>query len=109
MRETMKRLFSFLLVLCMVLTMLPASVIAAQLSQIKLPTNHNKNMTITQSASTQNETDLFVFAGQSNMMGAAVLQPQVNAFTDQSLEYKYMPRLRGEETGSFVPVQNSAG
>ena len=53
--------------------------------------------------------DFFVFAGQSNMMGAAVLEPQVNTFTDQAWEYKYMPKLRGAETGSFVPAQNSAG
>jgi len=53
--------------------------------------------------------DLFVFAGQSNMMGAAVLEPEVDSFTDQAWEYKYMPKLRGAETGSFVPAQNSAG
>ncbi len=53
--------------------------------------------------------DLFVFAGQSNMMGAAVLEPEVDTFTDNAWEYKYMPKLRGQETGSFVPAQNSAG
>ena len=55
------------------------------------------------------DVDLFVFAGQSNMMGAAVLEPEVNTFTDNSFEYKYMPKLRGETTGSFVPAQNPAG
>ena len=53
--------------------------------------------------------DLFVFAGQSNMMGAAVLEPKVNTFAEQAWEYKYMPKLRGAETGAFVPAQNSAG
>ena len=53
--------------------------------------------------------DLFVFAGQSNMMGAAVLEPEVNDFTENSLEYKYMPKLRGSESGSFVPAKNPAG
>jgi hypothetical protein len=53
--------------------------------------------------------DLFVFAGQSNMMGAAVLAPQDNRFTDQALEYKYLPRLRGAATGSFVKAQHPAG
>ena len=57
----------------------------------------------------KNPIDLFVFAGQSNMMGAAVLEPQIETFTDKSLEYKYMPKLRGAETGSFVPAQNPAG
>jgi len=53
--------------------------------------------------------DLFVFAGQSNMMGAAVLEPETDTFTDKALEYKYMPKLRGAETGSFVAAQNPAG
>ena len=43
------------------------------------------------------------------MMGAAVLEPEVNTFTDQAWEYKYMPKLRGAETGAFVPAQNSTG
>lgn len=59
--------------------------------------------------STSAPTDLFVFAGQSNMMGAAVLEPEVNAFTDLALEYKYMPKLRGQATGNFVSAQNPAG
>ena len=54
-------------------------------------------------------TDLFVFAGQSNMMGAAILEPEVNTFTDLALEYKYMPKLRGQATGNFVSAQNPAG
>ncbi len=53
--------------------------------------------------------DLFVFAGQSNMMGAPILPPEMNNFTDKALEYKYMPKLRGQETGSFVSAQNPAG
>ena len=43
------------------------------------------------------QIDLFVFAGQSNMMGAATLEPEVNTFTDKAMEYKYMPRhLQGD-------------
>ncbi len=38
MKETLKRLLGFVLVLCMVLTMLPASAIAAQIDHIHLPT-----------------------------------------------------------------------
>ena len=56
-----------------------------------------------------NPVDLFVFAGQSNMMGAAVLEPETDSFTDKSLEYKYIPKLRGSESGSFVSAQNPAG
>lgn len=55
------------------------------------------------------DIDLFVFAGQSNMMGASVLEPEVDTFTDKSLEYKYVPKLRGEATGTFVSAQNPAG
>ena len=55
------------------------------------------------------DIDLFVFAGQSNMMGASVLEPKADTFTDKSFEYKYVPRLRGETIGSFVPAQNPAG
>ncbi len=57
----------------------------------------------------QTEIDLFVFAGQSNMMGAAVLAPRINEFTDRALEYKYMPRLRGEAVGAFVKARHPAG
>lgn len=55
------------------------------------------------------KVDVFIFAGQSNMMGASVLKPEVDTFTDKSLEYKYVPKLRGAETGSFVSAQNPAG
>lgn len=59
--------------------------------------------------SDSDNVDLFVFAGQSNMMGAPVLEPEVNDFTDKALEYKYMPKLRGQNTGDFVLAQNPAG
>lgn len=55
------------------------------------------------------DVDLFVFAGQSNMMGAAVLEPKDNSFTNMAVEYKYMPRARGAERGYFVLPQNPAG
>ena len=53
--------------------------------------------------------DLFVFAGQSNMMGAAALGPQTDTFTDKAWEYKYMPRLRTGEAGEFVPAGYPVG
>lgn len=93
----MKKSLALILVLVMLLGMLPMQTLAAEAAALNTNTAN------------QSETDLFVFAGQSNMMGAAVLEPQVNSFTDQSLEYKYMPKLRGEETGDFVSAQNPAG
>lgn len=53
--------------------------------------------------------DLFVFAGQSNMMGAAHLAPVDNPVTEDALEYKYAPVLKGGERGEFVYAQNPAG
>lgn len=55
------------------------------------------------------DVDLFIFSGQSNMMGACALPPTK---TEKSLfcyEYKYKKRLRGGDTGEFVYAQNPAG
>ena len=58
----------------------------------------------------QNEmVDLFVFAGQSNMMGAAHLPPIDNPITTDSFEYKYQAVLKGGDKGEFVYAQNPAG
>ena len=51
------------------------------------------------------EIDLFVFSGQSNMMGAAVLEPERDVFTDMALEYKFMPRLPAVPGGGGFPYQ----
>ena len=55
------------------------------------------------------EVDLFVFAGQSNMMGAAHLGPSEEIITESAYEYKYAPILRGEKKGKFVYAQHPAG
>ena len=57
----------------------------------------------------QEEIDLFVFAGQSNMMGAAHLAPVENPITYGSYEYKYQPILKGEDKGTFTYAQHPAG
>ena len=46
--------------------------------------------------------DLFVFAGQSNMMGAAVLPPKLPLSVTDSYEYKHKPRRLGADKGEFV-------
>lgn len=49
----------------------------------------------------QKNRPLFVFAGQSNMMGAAVFQPtDMFSFID-SYEYLHKPRRMGEKKGEF--------
>ena len=68
-----------------------------------------ENGTCTHCGAADPGVDLFVFAGQSNMMGAAALPPQQDTFTDKSWEYKYLPRLRGGDRGEFVPPQHPAG
>ena len=93
----MKRIVSWILTLVMLCSVLPREtmvVSAVESSDAAVPTS---------------DIDLFVFAGQSNMMGAAVLEPEVDTFTENALEYKYMPRLRGADTGAFVAAQNPAG
>ena len=57
----------------------------------------------------QESVDLFVFAGQSNMMGAAHLEPEYGGKTYYAYEYKYMNRLKGGDKGEFVYAQNPAG
>ena len=46
--------------------------------------------------------DLFVFAGQSNMMGAAVLPPVLPIDTKDSYEYKHKAKRLGAPEGDFV-------
>ena len=46
--------------------------------------------------------DLFVFAGQSNMMGAAVFPPRQEICLKDSYEYKHKVRRLGAERGEFV-------
>jgi hypothetical protein len=53
--------------------------------------------------------DLFVFAGQSNMMGAAVLPPVVEIVATDSYEYKHKPRRMGAEHGEFVAAGYPCG
>ena len=55
------------------------------------------------------KVDLFVFAGQSNMMGAAHLPPMDNPITYDAFEYKYQNVLKGGDKGEFVYAQNPAG
>ena len=57
----------------------------------------------------QQKIDLFVFAGQSNMMGAAHLPPEDNPVTYYAFEYKYQPVLKGKSKGEFIYAQNPAG
>ena len=63
----------------------------------------------TQCGEADPSVDLFVFAGQSNMMGAAALAPQRDTFTDKAWEYKYLPRLRTGEAGEFVSAGYPVG
>lgn len=44
---------------------------------------------------------LFVFAGQSNMMGAAVYPPKEQIYFKNSFEYMHKAKRLGEPTGSF--------
>ncbi|MBR3933106.1 MAG: hypothetical protein IKJ68_04285 [Clostridia bacterium] len=53
--------------------------------------------------------DLFVFAGQSNMMGASVFPPKYPLCTKRSYEYKHKMRRLGMPTGEFVPVGYPVG
>ena len=53
--------------------------------------------------------DLFVFAGQSNMMGASVYPPKYDLFTKHSYEYKHKMRRLGNPAGAFVPVGYPVG
>ena len=91
----MKRIVSLVLMMIMLAGLLPPKALVIRAEEI--------------TDVSDTDIDLFVFAGQSNMMGAAVLEPEVDTFTENALEYKYMPRLRGAETGAFVAAQNPAG
>lgn len=53
--------------------------------------------------------DLFVFAGQSNMMGASVYPPVKALSVVHSYEYKHKPRRLGQSAGSFVPASYPVG
>lgn len=53
--------------------------------------------------------DLFVFAGQSNMMGACVLPPKHKLNIKSCAEYKYKPVYLGKGSGVFVPVSYNCG
>lgn len=53
--------------------------------------------------------DLFVFAGQSNMMGASVYPPKYPLCAKRSYEYKHKLRRLGIPTGEFVSVGYPVG
>ena len=53
--------------------------------------------------------DLFVFAGQSNMMGAPVYPPRHTLTVTRSFEYKHKPRRLGGKRGAFVPAGYPVG
>lgn len=53
--------------------------------------------------------DLFVFAGQSNMMGASVYPPKKELSIARSFEYKHKTRCLGGKSGSFVPAGYPVG
>lgn len=53
--------------------------------------------------------DLFVFAGQSNMMGAAVLPPKLPITANDTYEYKHKPLRMGAEHGEFVKAGYPCG
>ena len=53
--------------------------------------------------------DLFVFAGQSNMMGAAVLPPRQKICIKNCYEYKHKARRLGADVGDFVVADYPVG
>ena len=53
--------------------------------------------------------DLFVFSGQSNMMGASVLPPKRDITYENSFEYKHKPRRLGAPVGAFTPKAYPVG
>ena len=53
--------------------------------------------------------DLFVFAGQSNMMGASVLPPKKKISVKNSYEYKHKARRLGASIGDFVVANYPVG
>ncbi|MBR2889378.1 MAG: leucine-rich repeat protein, partial [Oscillospiraceae bacterium] len=104
------RIISFVLVLAMVLSMVPQAAPHVHAEELDHEGHtHGEQSQEAPASETTEDIDLFVFAGQSNMMGASVLEPTTNSFTHKALEYKYLPKLRGQETGSFVPAGHPAG
>lgn len=53
--------------------------------------------------------ELFVFSGQSNMMGAAVYPPKISIVTKDAYEYKHRPVLLGAESGEFCKAGYPCG
>ena len=53
--------------------------------------------------------DLFVFCGQSNMMGASARQPVQNLRIRRSLEFRYRDEYLGRGPASFVPLTRHCG
>lgn len=53
--------------------------------------------------------ELFVFAGQSNMMGASVLPPQKRISVKNSYEYKHKRHRLGASSGDFVLANYPVG
>lgn len=53
--------------------------------------------------------DLFVFAGQSNMMGASVYPPKRKIDVKNSYEYKHKARRLGANSGDFVVANYPVG
>ena len=45
--------------------------------------------------------DIFVFAGQSNMVGGCAYPPRVKVTLSRSFEYKHKPKRLGNESGCF--------
>ena len=56
-----------------------------------------------------NKRDLFVFSGQSNMMGAAVFPPKKAISVEDCYEYKHKARRLGAERGDFVKAGYPCG
>lgn len=55
------------------------------------------------------QRDLFVFAGQSNTVGASVFPPLKKITIRNSFEYKHKARRLGNPFGDFVPAAHPAG
>ena len=53
--------------------------------------------------------DIFVFAGQSNMVGAGVYAPVSNVSLKNSFEYKHKPKRLGASVGEFTSEVYPAG
>lgn len=52
---------------------------------------------------------LFIFAGQSNMMGACALEPTIQYISKNSFEYKHKPRRMGDKSGFFMLANKNVG